>query len=250
MLSLRRSLQTIAPRLALQQHRQLSSSIPRSNLFDFFRRAGVKDESKPVPKQTKTKDVMKELESGESEVVSDKRVKLRVLGAPPKDESWEQERNQFEVNAWPLKATAPELQETQVTEALQNAYNKHFTSSNDTSASYLDQSLDDLNLRFSYTKEVSRELSVIIPDAVLSKVQTIGDVYEYLTTKVAGRRYDENQPEAIYLDPKEFEGLNITIRDAISEKRNKKLRFKEALAGARNAEKARQEELLQKALNS
>ena len=224
--------------------RSFQTSTGRLDLFDFFKRRGAKEITE-TPSPQKTKEVMKNLESGESKI-NPKPVKLRVLGKPPQDTSWELENNGFAVNAWPMKATLPELDAAAVEQVMKEVFTKMVGEGS--SDGFLLTPLTDLNMRFQYTKSLSRELGVLIPDTVLSNIENVGDIKTFLLNKVAGKQFDENAPDAIYLDSEEFEGLNITIRDSMAERQARKENYKKLLRRARASERAEQEKLLKGAL--
>lgn len=222
----------------------------RQNLFDFFRKNKVIENEPKVPVK-KTKEIMKELENTDSK--STERVNLRVLATPPDPEiEWNKKKNGFEVNPWPLKYNNARLTSQEVDSALKTAFQSTFNGSEAQAADGADlasYSLSDLNLRFQFAKEVSRVLDIAIPDKVLSTSITIGKIKQYLDDKVVGVQFDEKNPEAIYLDPKNYQGLNITFYDKKADISKQKQRFTEAYQKARQAEVERQREVLEKALN-
>lgn len=218
----------------------------RSDLFSFFRKTKVPEPvAAPPPKPKKTAEVMNELASDSKKVG---RPKLRVLGEPPVDNSWEQENNDFEVNAWPVKTIAPKLTAAEVDEAVKRAYNsivKGIPSGGDIG----DTSLLDLKTRFAFTKYVNQVLKVAIPDAELNTITSVGDVENYYKRKVIDKEFNEWEPEAIYLKPEDFQGYNVTIIDAKAERKKLRERRNELLKAAKRSEAQRQRELLEKAFD-
>ena len=164
------------------------------------------------------------------------------------------------MNAFPTSLVAPELSAEKVTEALKSNYTKYFlasassTSGSNSSSSlgddYLDIVLDNLDSRFAYMESVMHDLGVAIPDQVLSTLTTINDVQNYYLTKVVAIQFNEKLPDAIYLDPNDFEGMNITIVDVAQERREKRAKWKSLLKEAKQAQVInKQATTSQKALN-
>lgn len=205
-------------------------------------------ENEPQVPVKKTKEIMKELENSDSK--SAERVNLRVLATPPDPEiEWNKKKNGFEVNPWPLRYNNAKLSSEEVDSALKTAFQSVFQKDGADEATLASHSLADLNLRFKFVKEVSRILDIAIPDKVLSTSITIGGIKQYLHDNVVGVQFDEKNPEAIYLDPKNYQGLNISFYDKKAEISKQKQRFTEAYQQAKQAEIQRQREALEKALN-
>lgn len=227
--------------------RSLHTSSSRSDLFSFFRKTKVPmepgKELKPTKPQ-KTSEVMKELVSDKKDK---KRSNLRIIGAPPADDSWELENNGFQVNAWPVTTVAPKLTSQQVDEALKNAYDTVI--GENTQVSLSERSLLDLNTRFNFIKHVNKDLKVAMPDSEVNNVNVIGDVEKYYKKRVIDKEYNEWEPEAIYLKQEDFEGYNVTIIDAQADRAKRREKRASLLREAKKSEYDRQRELLDKAFD-
>lgn len=243
-----------------QQQRRFSQSSGRQDLFDFLRRRSIKprdEESKPpstesstpAKPQKKTSDVMSEVESSSSS--EPVKQNLRIVGKPRSiQETWESEKNGFELsNPWPIKLVAPELTTEAVVNALETNYAKIVEPKlTKKPTDWKSAKLDDLQLRFDFSKAVIAELQVSIPDRVLSQMSTIGDIHNYYLDQVVGRIFDEKLPDAVHFNNEDFEGTNITFVDADKEKKESKLRWRRLVQEAKEQQRQQQRELLDKAL--
>jgi hypothetical protein len=221
--------------------RTLHTSTVRLDLFSFFRKTKVPEE-RALVKPQKTSEVMKQLAD---DTKQSERPKLRMLGTPPVDNSWELENRGFAVNPWPVRTVAPNLTLEKVEEALRNAYETVIGGKADANIGEI--SLLNLRTRFDFIKHVNKVLKVAIPDVEISKMSSIADVGQYYTKRVINREFNEWEPEAIYLKPEDFEGYNVTIVDAQAERAKIRDKRKSLLQAARKAEHDTQRKLLEKA---
>lgn len=240
--------------------RSFSQTTQRQDLFDFLRRRSIKprdeepkptatESSTPAQPQKKTSDVMSEVESSSSS--EPVKQSLRIVGKPPSiQETWESEKNGFDLSSpWPIKLVAPELTSEAVMNALETNYAKIVEPKlTEKPADWKSAKLDDLQLRFDFSKAVIAELQVSIPDRVLSQLSTIGDIHDYYLDQVVGRIFNEKLPDAVYFNNEDFEGTNVTFVDADKEKKESKLRWKRLVQEAKEQQRQQQRELLDKAL--
>lgn len=217
-------------RVAVRQNvRQFHNTRASNDLFDYFRiRNFLKKEEGPKEVEVESaKDVMKKVESSEEDL--SKVSNLRVLGKPPKDTTWEElEAPKWAFQPWPTAQNNKKLKLRTVQIALAHAAKQHiagFEKGSDLMAA----SLQDLTTRFNFIKEITPRLNVSIPDAVLTKATNVGDIFNYLEANVVGREFDEKQPDAVYLNPDEFEGLNVTFVDHGAESAKQAKKFKKLL---------------------
>lgn len=234
--------------------RQFSRTSTRQDLFDFLKKRSIKprDAQKEKPQEAVTETTNTSVEETNKEKPKpNKREALRVIGKPPSiHESWETEKNGFDLsNPWPTKLNNSELSIEQVENALLKNYTEIIQPTLNTSVEdWMKTELNDLKLRFDYTKAVISQLNVSIPDRVLSEMNQISDLYDYYVDNVVGKIVNEKLPDAIYFDPNEFEGTNITFVDADKEKKDSKQRWKNLVKQAKDKQRQRQRELLDKAL--
>lgn len=226
--------------------RHLHTSRATQDLFDFFRRKKISETTTPSANAVeKTKDVMKKLEEGgktgaeasEKDADIGKSRKLRILGAPVVEDAWQTEKVKFAFRPWPLQQTNKDRTSEDVTAAIANL-----------SVADINASFSSIDEKFSFVKNIGKELRVSIPDPVVSRLNSVAEFQAYLCENVVDREFDERQPDAIYLDAKDFEGTNISIKDAITERYNKKQKFRDALRQAKREEKRTQDELIRQSL--
>lgn len=200
-----------------------------------------------MPKATKesTADVMKRAEQGQ--VKAPERRKLRVIGLPDEGPSWEEARNGFDLKAFPTGYVSPQLTAQSVDSALKSAYSNLWSSAPE---DYLSKRLDNLNERFEFTKSVVQHLGVAIPDAVVSQLQTVGDIQAYFVDRVVGKKFNEKEPDAVYFDPAEFEGLNVRFEDAKEEKTREVKKWKELVRQAKEHDRLERARLMEEAAKS
>lgn len=230
------------------------------DLFSFFRSRKEKEQAlsqtQPAVKTESTKNVIKNIEAREAanEVSKTlKPVELDVIGQPPaKDAEWEDVKNGFSVeNAFPINTVSPDVD-------LELVKSTIFRLSRPTKADAAAENaaapegeewmkkidLFDFHTRFLFVKSVSKALNIAVPDNQLGTLVDAHALYKYFSTKVAGHKYDPKRPDAIYLDPKEFEGTNITIVKKELSKGQEEKKWKQLVEKAKQAE----EEALKKSL--
>ncbi|KAG5359051.1 hypothetical protein CJU90_3785 [Yarrowia sp. C11] len=77
----------------------------------------------------------------------------------------------------------------------------------------MEGALDTLEKRLELVKRFHKESGVRIPDLVISTVSTPQGVAAYLEKSLSSN-FNYWEPNAIYLDAKDFEGSNVTVVDA------------------------------------
>lgn len=213
--------------------------------MDFFKNRkwvpGFGQKSK-VEKTQSTKDLIKDIEDRESKQEVSKGlagpVELDVLGAPVVDTWSEEERAQFAFKAFPIAKHNAELTIEEVESVLGSSYKQVYGSEG--------QDLgQDLNKRFAYLKAVMQGLNTAIPEKYIIQFGSVEDVRTYFAGKVVGIEFNEKEPEAIYLNPEDFKGTNITLVDVVKSKKERKQKWDDLINQARKHE----DEELAKSLN-
>lgn len=185
---------------------------------------------------------------------------LEVLGMPAYDtvESWEAESNGFKIVPFPINLQNEKLDDLDLVKgAIFRAATAHgLFPANATAPPEGEQWLsdivfDDIKTRFLVFKQIQRELDIQIPDPELSRIGSAEMLFEYFLDKVHGvKRFNPKEPNAIYLDPQEFIGTNITLKNGgLSDaevRKLKKQRWRELVKEA----KSKQEQELKSALNN
>ncbi|VVT54033.1 uncharacterized protein SAPINGB_P003873 [Magnusiomyces paraingens] len=238
----------------VQTRRMLHTTTPRAlDLFSFFRSKQASPALKPVevPKPKKTKELLSEIESGSASDVTQRQApKLEVIGLPNTDESWSFENNGFSLaEAFPINTVAPTLDLAQVATAIRVAAGINTDTNNDSIEWMKSVSLLDFGTRLDFTKRVARELGVAIPDSRLAEIVDAHDLYNYFETFVAGVHFNPKEPDAIYLDPKDYEGTNITILPKPLSKGEQKKKWGRLVAQARKARDVEVKEQMDSAMN-
>lgn len=155
--------------------------------------------------------------------------KLQVIGQPPKvEDSWPEVKEFAEFTPFPTNHYKRDLQASDIDRVF--------------SELSLSESLGSIQQKFDSFKAVSQKLKIAIPDPVLTQVNTISELKDYLIEH--SRAFDERQPDAIYLDQKDFIGTNVTIEDPVAERKAEKKRLNELVSKARQARKQAADELM------
>jgi RNase H-fold protein (predicted Holliday junction resolvase) len=230
-----------------RQQKQLfhSSGTQSLDLFGFLK--GRKEQAAPVPS---TKKLIKDIEERESrnEVSLKEPVDLEVIGLPPRDYSvWtEEERNGFTVEAFPISQVNSELTGEQVQAALVKAYNEiNAAAVESISEEIASKTFEDFNARLQFLKSVEKTLKTAVSDSKIIELDSIQAIANHFNNFVIGRQFNEKEPDAIYLNPEDFKGTNITLVDeSLSTKKAKSKTWDRLVEQARKA----QEEELEKSL--
>jgi hypothetical protein len=77
----------------------------------------------------------------------------------------------------------------------------------------MEGALDTLEKRLELVKQFQKESGIRIPDLIISTVATPQGVASYLEKSLTSN-FNYWEPNAIYLDAKDFEGSNVTVVDA------------------------------------
>lgn len=202
----------------------------------------------PVKKAEATSKVIKDIEEREARNEKSKNlepVELEVIGMPPEDLSWEEQRNGFEVKGFPIRAVNPNVTGPQVDAALYRAYAEVVLGQkldaaagegNSIPAEWVQAEITDLTVRLEVLKHVMLSLNTAIPDSKLVELSTLGALQTYFSTKVIGRQFNDKEPDAIYLNPADFEGTNITVLDAPVSKKAARAKWQKLVDDARKVE--------------
>lgn len=155
--------------------------------------------------------------------------RLKMLGKP-KDpqEDWEKVKGVAVFEAWPTRYHRSDLTVAEIETSV--------------TAAFSGVDFSNLSQRLDAIKKISAELKLAIPDTVLSRATSQESVTEYLQS--VARPFDEKIPDAIYLNPEDFVGTNITISDPVAESKERRKRYKQLLRDAKVAQEAKAKELL------
>lgn len=211
-----------------------------------------------APKPEKTSKVIEDIEGRAARnEVSEKLVpvELEVIGLPEEDRSWEEfvaaNGGQFEVGAFPTGQVNAELTAEAVEAAVGKAYAEVVlggdSSADSLPADWQAAEVADLTTRMRFLSHIQLALRTAIPDPQLALLASPAAVHAYFATKVVGRRYNEKEPDAIYLDPKDFEGTNIRIVDAPLSKRQQEAKWQALVEDARKADEEKRAQALSEA---
>lgn len=109
--------------------------------------------------------------------------------------------NGFTVTPWirPLKTRQPKLSLDEVTARLAELHP--------------DGDLREISTRFRVAKQFQELVGWVLPDRVLTTVTSTAALAQAYVAEVRVR--NEKLPDAIYLDPKEFEGTNVRIAGVV-----------------------------------
>ncbi|KAG7797064.1 hypothetical protein KL929_002770 [Ogataea haglerorum] len=227
--------------------RQFHNSVVRPSVLDYFRFYRKKDTVPETPTKD-TKEVIKEIETKTRDpVTSNKIVVLGKHNSEFSDEKIAQKAMEgFVFTTWlPRKSefskrnNGSQPYQEVVSELLTEIFKIHAPST----AS--DIKLDDLALRFKILKDVQIKFGTSIPDIKLSQLDSFDKIERYLVAKLdpKSQLFNEKVPDAVHLDPKEFEGTNITVGEYVFESQKRK-EVKKLYRKAKKAEqKAIQEAL-------
>ncbi|KAG7694929.1 hypothetical protein KL930_001252 [Ogataea haglerorum] len=227
--------------------RQFHNSVVRPSVLDYFRFYRKKDTVPETPTKD-TKEVIKEIETKTRDpVTSNKIVILGKHNSEFSDEKIAQKAMEgFVFTTWlPRKSefskrnNGSQPYQEVVSELLTEIFKIHAPST----AS--DIKLDDLALRFKILKDVQIKFGTSIPDIKLSQLDSFDKIERYLVAKLdpKSQLFNEKVPDAVHLDPKEFEGTNITVGEYVFESQKRK-EVKKLYRKAKKAEqKAIQEAL-------
>ncbi|KAG7767647.1 hypothetical protein KL931_003460 [Ogataea haglerorum] len=227
--------------------RQFHNSVVRPSVLDYFRFYRKKDTVPETPTKD-TKEVIKEIETKTRDpVTSNKIVILGKHNSEFSDEKIAQKAMEgFVFTTWlPRKSefskrnNGSQPYQEVVSELLTEIFKIHAPST----AS--DIKLDDLALRFKILKDVQIKFGTSIPDIKLSQLDSFDKIERYLVAKLdpKSQLFNEKVPDAVHLDPKDFEGTNITVGEYVFESQKRK-EVKKLYRKAKKAEqKAIQEAL-------
>ncbi|KAG7846887.1 hypothetical protein KL941_002680 [Ogataea angusta] len=207
--------------------RQFHNSVVRPSVLDYFKFYKKKDTAPETPVKD-TKEVIKEIETKTRDpVTSNKVVILGKYNSEFSDAKVAQRAMEgFVFSTWlPQKSefskrnTGSRLYQEVVSELLTEIFKTHVPSIN-----ALDLKLDDLALRFKLLKDVQIKFGTSIPDIKLSQLDSFDKIERYLLGKLdpKSQLFNEKVPDAVHLDPKEFEGTNITVGDYVFESQKRK----------------------------
>lgn len=112
----------------------------------------------------------------------------------------------------------------------------------------MEGALDTLEKRLELVKQFQKESGIRIPDLIISTVSTPQGVASYLE-KSLNSNFNYWEPNAIYLDAKEFEGSNVTVVDAQQLRKQRQEAMDELLAEAEQFVEQHDKETFKKALN-
>ncbi|KAG7927175.1 hypothetical protein KL925_002546 [Ogataea polymorpha] len=229
--------------------RQFHNSVVRPSVLDYFKFYKKKDAAPETPVKD-TKEVIKEIETKTRDPVTSNEVV--ILGKHNSEFSDEKVSKKalegFVFNTWlPEKSefsnrnTGSLPYQEVVSELLTEIFKTHVPSINAS-----DLKLDDLALRFKLLKEVQIKFGTSIPDIKLSQLDSFDKIERYLLDKLdpKSQLFNEKLPDAVYLDPKEFEGTNITVGEYVFESQKRK-EIRNLYQKAKNAE----QKAIQEALN-
>lgn len=154
--------------------------------------------------------------------------KLEILGQPKKvEEDWPEVQQYAEFTPWPTNQHRKDLTKEQIASVLNSIKDLDFR---------------NIEARFAAVKSISEQLSLAIPDAVFTKLNSTADLENHLHKSAVP--FDERQPDAVYLNPEDFVGLNITLSDPVAERRSRKRRTHEVIKEAKAAQKRATDELM------
>lgn len=112
----------------------------------------------------------------------------------------------------------------------------------------MDGALDTLEKRLELVKRFQKESGIRIPDLIISTVSTPQGVASYLD-KSLNSNFNYWEPNAIYLDAKEFEGSNVTVVDAQQLRKQRQQAMDDLVAEAEQFVEQHDKETFKKALN-
>lgn len=78
-------------------------------------------------------------------------------------------------------------------------------------------SLEDLDFRFKFAKELQKELGLDINDFILSKSHDVGYLFKELNTMIFSKYKNERNPSDINLKQSDFTAPNIYVNEELSE---------------------------------
>lgn len=237
---------SVRPSYSVPLQRQFHSGRQtQMDILGFLR--GRKEQPGLAPvKAESTSKVIKDIEERQSRNEMSKNldpVELEVIGLPVEELEWnETQRNGFEVNAFPIHQVNPEVTQQEVDVALYNAYSevvlKNPSSADNITipAEWVNTEITDLTVRLQFLKHIMKALNTAIADNKLVDLSSINALQGYFSTKAIGRKFNEKEPDAIYLDPNDFKGTNITILDAPISKKERLAKWQQLVEEARKAE--------------
>lgn len=112
----------------------------------------------------------------------------------------------------------------------------------------MEGALDTLEKRLELVKRFQKESGIRIPDLIISTVATPQGVAAYLE-KSLNSNFNYWEPNAIYLDSKDFEGSNVTVVDAQQLRKQRQEAMDELVAEAEQFVEEHGKETFKKALN-
>ncbi len=205
-------------------HRNLHSSGVSQGWLDWVTRKkpGKKVEDERLP----TLPIKESLKQIETEGVKQEHVKLRIIGKPTITQI---PLNGFKIPSWKKGKKVTTLNE--VDNAISKAYFEVFNK-NENIKDILNYELSDLSKRFEIFKNIQKFTGYDISDYIISKSKTINDIKIYFTKNIINKpKFDDLLPNAIHLNPEEFEGSNVRVIKFINGKEKKK-RYQSLLRNA------------------
>ncbi|KAG5356043.1 hypothetical protein CJU89_5764 [Yarrowia sp. B02] len=224
-----------APVTVVRAHVRYNSSL--NSLWSWFKRKDQQKEAKtPV---LKTKDLVKNIEQQSKQgweapaaekqaedapksFASETAVDLEVIGLPEEQLPLSAEQlQQLGLGSFKLKQAEIEVQAAlaklaEVATAVVGS---------------MDGSLDTLEKRLNLVKQFQESSGIRVPDLIISTVATPQGVASYVEKSLSSK-FNYWEPNAIYLDSKDFEGSNVTVLDAREARKARQEAMDELLADA------------------
>ena len=243
-------------KIVYEQSRCFSTSSKKLSIMDYFKFYKKKD-SDIVPTK-KTEQVIDEIENNK---VDYKKKKITILGKK-NPELYDKQvifknLNGFTVNRWIPKETYYKLKLSNknpentyidvIDSIIPELYNKFYLRNSNESPISLESfesiNLNDLYQRFIFIKQVQIKFGIEISDLKLTQLNNLLKLKNHLVRELNPSKIELNEklPNAIYLNPEEFIGTNISIGDHIFEKQKSK-HFKKLIKKANKLESVAIEE--------
>ncbi|CDK28613.1 unnamed protein product [Kuraishia capsulata CBS 1993] len=216
------------------QARKFSTTAQTQGLLDYF---SFTRKNKLKTAEKSTKEVMQELETQDKDLTT--QVAIPILGrTDPRNKDWKKKMNGFSGESWipsqtTIKAELEGKQDAEKSEII----TKRVSELHAQYAGSSDGALSDLSKRFTFLKQVQLEFGVAISDIKLTQLNNLHLVEDFVVSNLLGpkSRFNERFPNAIYLDPKEFEGTNISVTKFVGAKEKQK-KFEKLVEQAKLAE--------------
>lgn len=204
--------------------RSLHRTAPaHSFLGDWFSSKKQNKQEEPLSAQVKKekKDLVKDQDNFEIDPNS-KIVFLNEKNSTDnKPFSIETHMPDFKIVQWKSKSLSlKQAHETYKPEDLVTIINETLTKMGKTPASeetFSGISLEDLNFRFNFAKELQKKLGVDINDYTLSKSHNLGYLFNELSTMIFSKYKNERNPNDINLKQSDFTAPNVYVSEELSE---------------------------------